>query len=332
MTEPLETAELLAFARTAELLSLSRAAAELGVPRATLSRRLARLEERLAVRLLRRTTRSMALTDAGELLYRHAQEVLEAVVQAEEAVRRRDDEAIRGELRVSVPPMRSAEFNAFLARFAAAHRGVRLMVHFGSQYVDLVRGAYDVAVRASAALEPGLVARTLSRDALVVVASPAYLEAHGTPRTRRDLRAHRVLQGFVRGELPSAHWPLVGGGQVRVEGTLATNEPMLLCDAAEQGLGLALVPRFLARARLEAGTLVQVLAGVVGTETKVSVVYREREFVPAAVRAFVDALVAWAPEGLLRQESPRESSVPAAEARPRRAAAPPARPRARRKR
>jgi DNA-binding transcriptional LysR family regulator len=323
MTEPLETAELLAFARTAELLSLSRAAAELGVPRATLSRRLSRLEERLAVRLLRRTTRSMALTDAGELLYRHAQEVLEAVEQAEQAVRRRDDQAIGGELRVSVPPMRSPEFNAFLTRFAATYPGVRLSVHFSSSHVDLVRGGYDVAMRASATLEPGLVARTLRRDALLVVAAPAYLAAHGTPRTRRDLRAHRVLQGFARGERPSTYWPLVGGGQVRVEGVLATNELGLLCDAAEQGLGLALIPRFLAHDRLEQGALVHVLAGVVGTETKVSVVYREREFVAPQVRAFVDALVAWAPEGLLRRDPPVRVSPRAAVAR--RAPAPRAR-------
>src|SRR4051795_10351404 len=103
MSAPLETAELLAFARTVEAKSLSRAAAELGVPRATVSRRLARLEERLGARLLRRTTRSLALTDAGEALYRHARIVLDAVTNAEASVRR-TDEVVRGDLRVSVPP------------------------------------------------------------------------------------------------------------------------------------------------------------------------------------------------------------------------------------
>ncbi|HTJ84292.1 MAG TPA: LysR family transcriptional regulator [Polyangiaceae bacterium] len=79
MKEPLETAELLAFARTVESKSLSRAAQDLGVPRATISRRLARLEERLKVRLLKRTTRRLSVTDAGEALYAHAQRVLEAL-------------------------------------------------------------------------------------------------------------------------------------------------------------------------------------------------------------------------------------------------------------
>jgi len=104
MSEPVETAELLAFSKTVEAKSLSRAAAELGVPRATISRRLARLEQQLGVRLLRRSTRSLVLTDAGTALYRHARIVLDAVKHAEESVRRNDD-AVRGDLRVSVPPM-----------------------------------------------------------------------------------------------------------------------------------------------------------------------------------------------------------------------------------
>src|SRR5207248_4092789 len=104
MGDPLETAELLAFAQTVDAKSLSRAAAELAVPRATISRRLARLEERLGARLLKRTTRSLVLTDAGEQLYRHARIVLDAVGQAEASVRR-TDQTVRGDLRVSVMPM-----------------------------------------------------------------------------------------------------------------------------------------------------------------------------------------------------------------------------------
>src|SRR5690349_10514456 len=116
MQEPVETAELLAFARTVEAKSLSRAAAELAVPRATISRRLARLEERLGARLLRRTTRSLALTDAGEALYRHARIVLDAVRDAETSVRRTDD-AVRGELRVSVPQHLPPSFHALVCDF-----------------------------------------------------------------------------------------------------------------------------------------------------------------------------------------------------------------------
>src|SRR5438132_3569134 len=222
MNDPLETVELLAFTRVVEAKSLSRAAAELAVPRATISRRLARLEERLGARLLKRTTRSLALTDAGEALYRHARIVLEAVDQAEASVRR-TDETVRGDLRVSVMPMINESFNEMVIGFAAKHPELRLQVHLSSQLVDLKRDAWDVAIRASSELEPGLVVRTLARDPVMVVAAPEYLERHGTPRTRRDLARHRCIMGLGAGDLPQTHWPAAGGGKVYVEGAFFSN-------------------------------------------------------------------------------------------------------------
>src|SRR5262245_37870251 len=140
MTEPLETAELLAFSKAVDARSLSRAASELGVPRATLSRRLARLERRIGARLLRRSTRSLLLTDAGEALYRHARIVLDAVEQAEASVRQ-TDQAVRGDLRVSVPPM-DGGLHEMLCAFAERYPEVRLQVHFSTQLVDLRRDGY----------------------------------------------------------------------------------------------------------------------------------------------------------------------------------------------
>src|SRR6267142_1364826 len=116
MTEPVENSELLAFTTTADAKSLSRAAAVLKVPRATIGRRLARLEGRLGARLIHRTTRSLALTDAGEAFYRHARIVLDAVGEAEASVRRGDD-AVRGDLRVSIPPIGDEGLYAALGAF-----------------------------------------------------------------------------------------------------------------------------------------------------------------------------------------------------------------------
>ncbi len=312
MDEPVETAELLAFSRTVEARSLSRAAAELGVPRATVSRRLARLEERLGARLLRRTTRSLVLTDAGEALYRHARLVLDAVRQAEASVRRPGDE-VRGDLRVSVPPMLDESFFDMLCGFARQHPAVRLQVHFASHHVDLQRDGYDVALRASADIEPGLVARTLSRTLVVAVASPAYLAEHGVPRSRRDLRKHRCLMGFARGELPQTHWPVEGGGKLHVEGAFFSNEITLLAEAAERGLGIALLPLLLVEPMIERGALVRVLPGVLQAETRIALVYPEREFVPPQVRAFVDTVTAWAPVALGKR-FPRRGEAAAARA------------------
>jgi DNA-binding transcriptional LysR family regulator len=297
MPDPIETSELLAFTRTVEAKSLSRAAAELGAPRATIGRRLARLEERLGVRLLRRTTRALALTDAGDAFYRHARIVLDAVLQAEASVRK-SDQVIRGTLRVATPPMLDPSFNALVCDFARAYPEVQIHVDASSRYVDLVREGYDVALRAGTELEPGLVARTLARTSAVAVAAPAYLDTNGTPKTARDLRTHRCLVGFTPAGLPQTHWPKAGGGKISVEGSFVSNDITLLMDAAVRGLGIAVLPTLLVGVPLERGALVRVLPELIHAESRVSVVYQEKELLAPQVRAFIDALVAWAPTAI----------------------------------
>jgi DNA-binding transcriptional LysR family regulator len=145
------------------------------------------------------------------------------------------------------------------------------------------------------------VARTLVRGALVAVASPAYLQEFGTPRSARALRQHRCLTGFERGEIPGTHWPRRGGGKVLIVSHFVANDPPMLADAAVRGLGIALVPLFLVSPQLERGELVHVLPAVIGAEARVALVYPEKEFLPPQVRAFIDAVVAWAPGRLAGQ-------------------------------
>lgn len=292
MQEPIETAELLAFTRTTEAKSLSRAAAEMGVPRATIGRRLARLEERLGVRLLRRTTRTLSLTEAGEALYRHARIVLDALAQAQASCGAQGD-VMRGDLRVSVPPLVGPSFLTMVTDFAKQHPLVRVQVDFSTRVVDLQREGYDVALRASAELQPGLVARTVMRQRVIAVAAPAYLEKMGVPRSVKDLRRHRCLTGFARGELPQSEWP-VGRGTVHVEAAFSSNDVFLLRAAAASGLGIALLPEDLVRDLLKSHALVPVLPGLLGGENRVAVVYVERQFLPPHVREFADTLVRWA--------------------------------------
>lgn len=293
MDEPPETTEFLTFARTVEARSISKAARELGVPRPTVGRRLARLEQKLGVRLLRRTTRTMVLTDAGEALYARARAVLAAVQDAESSVRRSDD-AVRGLLRVSAPPLLTNSFAAMAADFVARYPDVRLELDFTSRHVDLVAGGYDVALRAAAELPPGLIARNLTRTRLFAVASPAYLAARGTPKRPADLAQHTCLVGFTRGEHPSTHWPLLRRGQVRVEGAVASNDVTLLHEMALRDRGIALLSMPLVYDDIVAGRLVPVMPDRLGGEAQVAVVHPDREFVPPAVRAFVDAVVRWA--------------------------------------
>ena len=160
--------------------------------------------------------------------------------------------------------------------------------------------SYDVALRASTKLEPGLVARTLTRAPIGAAASPAYLAEKGVPRTQRDLKDHRLLLGFERGELPQTHWPLAGGGKLRVEGVLASNDVHLLCDAAMRGLGIALMYDD-CRARIEdrVSIVTKVWAGTYQA-------YRTRHFVQRVrcreagagrVEATSNFLITMTPEG-----------------------------------
>lgn len=296
MKDATETSELLAFLRVVEAKSFSRAAVELEVPRATIGRRLSRLESRLGTRLLRRTTRSLSLTEAGETFYRQAQLILEAIARAETSVKRADN-LMRGDVRVSIPPMPGdleASFSKLVTTFAKRHREVRLQIEISTRIVDLVREGYDVALRAAGEIQPGLIARTVGRHRVVAVASPSYLAERGTPRTAKDLREHRCITGFARGELPMSTWPL-RRRTLQVESAFSSNDLRILRDAAVAGVGVALLPQLIVHDQIARGTLVHILDGVVETENQLAVVYPERDLMPSHVRAFVEQLVGWAP-------------------------------------
>lgn len=296
LPEAPETSELASFIRVVDSRSLTRAAAELQLPRATVSRRLARLEEKLGVRLLRRTTRSIALTDAGTRFVSHARSALEAVSVAENAIRLEPGGAPKGPVRISVPHGLGREFHLFVAGFAARHPDLQVQVLVTSDLVDLVKDNFDVALRASSVETPGVVTRRVARDLRVAVASPAWLKEHGTPRTRADLRRHRCLVNFTPDWLPASEWPTLDGGRVHVNGSFVSNDLVMTRTAALEGLGIALLPMLLMRDDLEAGRLVRVLPNVVGADTRVLVAWPDREFTPPGAKAFLDELLAWIPK------------------------------------
>ncbi|ALB70997.1 LysR family transcriptional regulator [Cronobacter muytjensii] len=287
-----ETSELIAFTKTVDAKSLSRAAAELGVPRATLSRRIAQLEKKLGTRLLLRTTRSLALTEPGAVFYKEAIIALEAIKQAEQSVSRSGD-CLRGDLRVSLPPGMKKSFRTMLCEFIAQHPLLRVHVHTSSHHIDFRSGGFDVALRASSQMQPGLIARTLFRDPVIAVASPDYLSGKGVPVTLDDLSAHQCLMGFARGELPEMYWPLLSGERIKVDGAFFSDDISLLCEAAINNRGIALLPEELIGEHLQQGALVPVLRGIIGTEMQIAVVYPDRHFLLPQVRAFIEAVVSW---------------------------------------
>jgi DNA-binding transcriptional LysR family regulator len=268
--------------------SITAAASQLGLPRPTLSRRLGRLEERLGVRLLRRTTRRMHLTQQGEVLYASARRVVEAAAEAEDAVRRLDG-VPRGLLRVSVPAeMPQAYLAGWLIEFLEAWPEVRVDLLATNAQLDLVANGIDVALFAAPIDDPSLVVKTIAQDLRVAVASPEYLAAHGTPETADDLAQHNCIVGYSGRAAPQLRWPLRDGGWVPVSGTLTTNQMSLRLNAARLHLGIALVADRMAHGSLAEGALVAVLPDVVGRRARVCLAYPDREFLEPKVRLFVD--------------------------------------------
>ena len=276
--------------------SISEAARELGVPRATLSRQLARLEERLGVRLLHRGTRSLVPTRAGEALYPRARSLLEGARAAVTAVQRLDD-VPRGLLRVAIAPLDSQVLGTLISAFIRGNPDVQVELRASTEHLDLAAEQIDVAIRGGVVRDPSLIARRLFRSDMLAVAAPQYLQEHGRPGTLADLSRHVCLRGFVEGIRPAKAWPLVNGGKVPVDGPFVTNDLMALRGAAAHGLGIALLPRQVVAAELKSGHLVAVLEGVVGLEVSLSVVWLERKLVEPKVKAFVDLAAEWAAEG-----------------------------------
>ena len=267
--------------------SISKAARDTGVPRATLSRRIAALEADLGVRLIVRRTTRLALTHAGDALFKRAERIIADADAAWASVRRLDDTP-RGLLRVSVA---GAHFPKLFTAFLRDFPEVTLEVQSTTRHVDLLAGGVDVAMRIGPVKDQDLIARLIHADRLIVVAAPDYLR-HAPPlTTASDLRKHTCLLGFAGEWTSNKNWPLRSGGTIAVDGRLAANDISLLRQACLDGLGCALIASAVVAADIEAGRLVPLLLDEIGTELPVNLVFADREYIDPKVREFVDRAV-----------------------------------------
>ncbi len=282
----------LAFVRTVELGSITAAAKALGLARPTLSRQIAALEEALGLALLHRTTRSVTPTPAGQRLYAEAAPHVDALAGVERRLREERD-TVSGRLRVSAPPVLGPPIAGLLIGLQAAHPALEVELITDIRHADLRAEGVEVAVRAGRVGDPDLVQRRLGRSWVSAVASPGYLESAGMPEALDDLSRHRLLRGFAADGRPQRWWPLLDGGRVAVGGGFACNDQRALLDGALAGGGIALLSAVTASEPLGDGRLVAVLPLVLGTRLDVHAVFAQRTLLPARVRAFIDALVAW---------------------------------------
>lgn len=271
------------FARAADALDLSRGMA---------TRHVAKLEARLGVRLLNRTTRKLSLTEAGSDYYQRATQILALVDEAESSMTS-SVATRRGTLRVAT----SAGFGVghldrAIGRYLQRYPEVTVDVALAERNVDLVEEGFDLAVRVAAQGDPGYVARRLSRVRTVPCASPAYLERRGTPQAPEDLIAHNCLTYMHRNW--KDEWRFSRGGverKVRIAGNLRGNNGSMMVKPAIDGLGVIVEPDFLVGEALRQRRLVLILPDWESTELSLYAVYTNRKFLPPKVRSFVDFLV-----------------------------------------
>lgn len=255
-----DLASMVLFARVVQSRSFTEAARREGVTKSSVSRRIAALEENLGVKLLRRTTRKLDLTDEGMRFYEHCARILDDVHAAAEAVTGAGTE-LKGVIRVSAPvTLSQMHLGRALAGFLLAHPEIELRLTADDRLVDVVEGGFDVVIRVGKLAASSLVARRLAADRLVVSGAPSYLERRGVPEAPGDLLHHDCLH-YANVPL-SGEWRFrgeKGPEPVPVRGPLTASDGTVLREAALAGLGLVVTPRFMVAAELADGRLVQVL-------------------------------------------------------------------------
>ncbi|MBI3144062.1 MAG: LysR family transcriptional regulator [Pseudogulbenkiania sp.] len=287
--------DLLFFAKVVEHGGFNAASRVLGIPKSRLSRRVAGLEEQLGVRLLQRTTRKLALTEVGASFYEHCQAMLAEADAAEESISRVTAEA-RGLIRVSCPELLAKTLlGPLLPRFMQRHPQVRLLLEATNRRVDLIEEGIDVALRVRNVIEDSasLVARRFGINLQLLVASPVLLEQYGTPASPAELaRLPALSMNWPDGRGHFALLDAVGHDySVQIEQPrLITDDLMVLTEAAEAGLGVALLPAQLCHAALADGRLVRLLPDYDIPGGILHAVFPSRRGLVPAVRAFIDFL------------------------------------------
>ncbi|MFM6991412.1 MAG: LysR substrate-binding domain-containing protein [Rhodoferax sp.] len=294
--------EMQAFSAVVDAGSFVKAAELLGQPKAAMSRHVAELEARLGVRLLHRTTRRLSLTAEGQVFHDRCKELLAAVQEAESEITSNSG-AASGLLRVNAPvTFGNLHLAPLWGAFRQQHPQVTLDITLSDRVVDLVDEGFDMAIRIALLASSTLVSKRLTTARMALCASPAYLQAHGTPTHPADLAEHAVIaysywsmrDEWLFSTQGPAGTPGSADSSVRVKTTpcIRTNSGDTCRAAALAHQGIILQPTFLVGDDLAAGRLVELMPEYRSIELGIYAVYPTRKHVPAKVRALIDFLAA----------------------------------------
>jgi DNA-binding transcriptional LysR family regulator len=277
------------FVRVVETGSFSKAAREFNTTQPTVTKQVAATETRLKARLLNRNTRGVSLTETGALYYEKCKAIVRDADEAESIVKLRQSQA-QGLLRIGTSTAFGRRIVVPLAlEFMARHPQVQVDLSFEDRYVDLVAQGIDVAIRMGKLADSSLGARFLGMNPWVMVAAPDYLRKHGAPKKAQDLSAHVALiySSVVGDDVWHMHTPKGEAVTVPVSGRLRSNNVSAVLAAARAGLGIALMPRYVATDSLRSGQVVEVLVDHALAEQEIHAVFPSPKLVPGKVSSFV---------------------------------------------
>jgi DNA-binding transcriptional LysR family regulator len=282
------------FVQVVQSGSFSAAARSLDLTPSAVSKQISRLEDRLAARLITRTTRQFNLTEEGRAYYERSTRILADVAEAEQAVSQIQGVA-RGLLRLNLPVAFGRRHVApLLPAFLAGHPELTIDLTLNDRYVDLVEEGVDLAVRIGELEDSSLIARRLAPNRRVVCGAPAYFENRPRPERPAELEAHNCLVYTYRASRNDWRFHGPGGSDevVQVAGNLEANNAEALSAALLGGLGLGLLPLWLVGDDLNSGRLVEVLKRYHAPDSAIYAVYPPGRHLSPKVRSFVDFLAA----------------------------------------
>ena len=281
------------FVQVAETRSFTEAGRQLGVSSSTVGKTIARMEERLRVRLFHRSTRSITLTAEGTLFLERCRRILNEVSAAESELSGLAGSP-RGRLRVGTPllsDLMMPAFDGFMERYPE----VELDIDFCDRMVDVIEEGFDAVIRTGEQNDSRLVARRLGSCAHVLVASPTYLERQGVPTYPRELERHFCLQHKFPSTGKLERWPLrleASEAELMLPATMTSNTIEPLAYAAIQGRGIAFLPVFLVREALANGQLVTVLDDYLDREVVFWMLWPASRYASPKLRVFIDYMSA----------------------------------------
>jgi len=271
--------------------SFSGAADTLELANSAVSRQVTELEKWLGVKLLYRTTRTLSLTDDGRVYLEKIEEILASVHDLEQQASSSQQE-VKGSLNITAPEFLGRYiFKPMLPQFLQRYPDVKVSMLLVDRLVDIVEEGFDLALRVAELGESNYITRRLDSMQLKVVASPDYLQKHGTPTTPDDLKDHNCLHDATAPH--NRRWHFVGPDgdmRVSVDGNLVVNNAEMVVQMATESLGIAYLPDFFLKEAIAQGILVQVLDQYTKEPYSISILYPYNRHMNLTLRTFIDYL------------------------------------------